>query len=245
MKENIYDNNRFFDKYSHFPRSVAGLSAAGEWHELKKMLPDFQGKAVLDIGCGFGWHCTYAAERCAETVIGTDISTKMLAGARERTHLANIEYQQIAMEDLDFKPESFDIIISSLALHYTPDFDRICSKISSFLRVNGEFIFSVEHPVFTAYGNQDWIYNEDGTPDHWPVDNYFLENQRKAVFLGETVTKYHKTLTTYLNTLIKHGLSITAIVEPIPDKHLLDSVPGMKDELRRPMMLLVSAKKIK
>ncbi|WP_143353574.1 bifunctional 2-polyprenyl-6-hydroxyphenol methylase/3-demethylubiquinol 3-O-methyltransferase UbiG, partial [Enterococcus sp. 5B7_DIV0075] len=90
MKENIYDNNRFFDKYSHFPRSVAGLSAAGEWHELKKMLPDFQGKAVLDIGCGFGWHCIYAAERGADTVIGTDISTKMLAGARERTHLANI-----------------------------------------------------------------------------------------------------------------------------------------------------------
>ncbi|MGI6005476.1 MAG: SAM-dependent methyltransferase, partial [Christensenellales bacterium] len=62
--------------------------------------------------------------------------------------------------------------------------------------------------------------------------------------LGERVTKYHKTLTTYLNTLLQTGFVITAIVEPKPAEHLLDTVPGMKDELRRPMMLLVSAKRI-
>ena len=240
MKENIYDNNRFFDKYSHFPRSVAGLSAAGEWHELKKMLPDFQGKAVLDIGCGFGWHCIYAAERGADTVIGTDISTKMLAGARERTHLANIEYQQIAMEDLDFKPESFDIIISSLALHYTPDFDRICSKISSFLRVNGEFIFSVEHPVFTAGVGQDWIYTDDGKPQYWAIDNYFITGERNTHFLGCDVVKQHHTLTQIIMGLLNNGFELKVVEEAEPPKEMMD-IPGMEDELRRPMMLLVKA----
>ena len=29
---------------------------AGEWHVLKTILPDFTGKRVLDLGCGFGWH---------------------------------------------------------------------------------------------------------------------------------------------------------------------------------------------
>ena len=62
-------------------------------------------------------------------------------------------------------------------------------------------MFSVEHPVFTAYGNQDWIYNEQGNPDHWPVDRYFVEGERQAVFLGETVKKYHRTLTTYLGAV--------------------------------------------
>lgn len=147
------------------------------------------------------------------------------------------------MEDMQYEPESFDVIISSLAFHYTPDFNLICSKIATFLRPQGMLVFSVEHPVFTAYGSQDWIYNEDGTPLYWPVDHYFTQGMRKATFLGETVVKYHKTLTTYLNTLLKHGFTITAIVEPEPDERLLDDVPGMRDELRRPMMLLVAAQK--
>lgn len=243
MKENKYNNKEFFEKYKNFPRSVHGLSAAGEWHELKKMLPDFIGKRVLDIGCGFGWHCLYAAEHGAEYVLGVDISEKMLSVAREKTESNNIAYACTPMEDLDFPENSFDIIISSLAFHYTPNFENICNKAAKFLTVGGSFVFSVEHPIFTAQGSQDWIYDENGKIEHWPVDNYFSEGLREAVFLGEKVTKYHKTLTTYLNTLIQTGLSITKIVEPEPEPNLLKTVPGMADELRRPMMLLVSAKK--
>ena len=50
MKENKYDDERFFSQYSQMSRSVQGLRGAGEWHELKKMLPDFNGKRVLDLG---------------------------------------------------------------------------------------------------------------------------------------------------------------------------------------------------
>lgn len=243
MKENIYNNEDFFEKYKNFPRSVEGLSAAGEWHELKKILPDFTNKRVLDIGCGFGWHCVYAAEQGAKHVMGIDISEKMLSVAREKTKNNNVEYAVMPMEDMDFPAESFDIIISSLALHYTPDFKSICRKVSSFLTKGGDFVFSAEHPVFTAQGTQDWVYNEDGTKNHWPVDNYFNEGQRESVFLGEKVRKYHRTLTTYLNTLLKTGFTITEIIEPEPEQSLIKTVPDMADELRRPMMLIVSAKK--
>lgn len=56
MKENKYDDNIFFQKYSQMSRSQKGLAGAGEWETLKKMLPDFKGKRVLDLGCGYGWH---------------------------------------------------------------------------------------------------------------------------------------------------------------------------------------------
>lgn len=91
MKEAIYDNDAFYDKYSRLSRSVSGLRAAGEWHELEKMLPPLTGKRVLDLGCGYGWHCIYAAERYAQTIVGIDISTKMLAKARILTS-SNITY---------------------------------------------------------------------------------------------------------------------------------------------------------
>ena len=54
--ENTYDRKEFFEKYSQMERSVKGLEGAGEWHELQKLLPDFSGKRVLDLGCGFGWY---------------------------------------------------------------------------------------------------------------------------------------------------------------------------------------------
>ena len=81
MKQNQYDNDSFFRKYSQMDRSVKGLAGAGEWKTLERMLPDFHGKRVLDLGCGFGWHCRYAAEHGAASVTGVDISEKMLARA--------------------------------------------------------------------------------------------------------------------------------------------------------------------
>ena len=94
----------------------------------------------------------------------------------------------------------------------------------------------------SPYGTQDWHYNEKGEILHFPVDNYYYEGKRTAVFLGEKVTKYHRTLTTYLNTLLSNGFIINQIVEPQPPENMMD-IPGMQDEMRRPMMLIVSANK--
>ena len=106
----------------------------------------------------------------------------------------------------------------------------------------GSFVFSCEHPVFTAQGSQDWYYDENGNILHFPVDRYFEEGHREAVFLGETVTKYHRTLTTCLETLLQNGFVLQHVVEPQPPESLRD-LPGMQEEWRRPMMLLVSARK--
>lgn len=224
-------------------RSKNGLEGAGEWHELKNMLPDFRNKRVLDLGCGFGWHCRYAAENGARLVVGIDISQKMLSVAKSKTQYENIKYIRMAIEDIDFPKESFDVVISSLALHYVESFEDVLARVYKCLSKGGDFVFSVEHPIFTAQGPQDWYYDDKGNILHWPVDHYFTEGIRNAKFLGEEVIKYHRTLTTYLNSLIKAGFEITGVVEPKPSEDMLNTIPGMLNELRRPMMLLVSARK--
>lgn len=243
MKENKYDDPQFFQQYSKMPRSVGGLNATGEWHELKKMMPNLKNKRVLDLGCGFGWHCIYAIEQGAKQVVGIDISENMLNEARKKTTSPLVEYIQMPIEDISYPPNSFDVVISSLAFHYIENFGDIVDRISHCLAPGGAFVFSVEHPVFTAYGTQDWFYDEEGNILHFPVDNYYIEGMREAIFLGEKVTKYHKTLTTYLNNLIQYGFAITGIVEPKPSEDMLKAIEEMKEELRRPMMFLVSAEK--
>ena len=242
MPENKYDDPVFFEKYSQMSRSKEGLHGAGEWETLKKLLPDFNGKRVLDLGCGYGWHCIYAIEQGAVSVTGIDISQKMLAIAQKKTTYPQIEYLCMPIEDIDFKPGNFDIVMSSLAFHYLRSFEDIVRKVNACLTDGGFFVFSVEHPVFTAYGTQDWYSDKDGKILHFPVDNYFYEGERKAHFLGEEVTKYHKTLTTYLNGLLTNGFELLNIVEPQPPVRML-SIEGMKEEMRRPMMLIIAARK--
>lgn len=242
MKENKYDNEQFFEKYSNMDRSKKGLEGAGEWYVMQKILPNFKNKKVLDLGCGYGWHCKYAIEKGADYVLGTDISQNMLNIAKQKNNDERIEYKRIAMEDLDFEKCSFDIVLSSLAFHYVKDFESLMKNISSWIKEGGELVFSVEHPVFTSNGTQDWYYDDNGNILHFPVDNYYYEGKREAMFLGEKVIKYHRTITTYINNLLQNHFIIQHIIEPQPSKEMID-IPGMMDEMRRPMMLLISAKK--
>lgn len=238
--KNIYDNEKFFEKYSQMNRSVNGLAGAGEWSTLRPLLPDFSNKIVLDLGCGYGWHDRYAVDNGARRVYGVDMSEKMLAVAKEKTYSDRITYLHDDISKIVFEDNKFDVVISSLALHYVASFDEIVKKISKYLKPAGTFIFSVEHPIFTAQGNEEWNYNDDGQIKDFPVDNYFYEGKRESDFLGEKVVKYHKTLTTYLDGLLTNGFRIDRVVEPMPPKNMMD-IPGMKDEMRRPMMLIVSA----
>ena len=145
-KENKYDDNIFFQKYSQMSRSQQGLAGAGEWETLRKLLPDFKDKRVLDLGCGYGWHCIYAMEHGASSVVGVDISHKMLEVAKEKTHFPQVEYKCCAIEDVEFPEESFDVILSSLAFHYVADYEILVKKIYRILKSGGKLVFTVEHP---------------------------------------------------------------------------------------------------
>ncbi|MCW8789650.1 hypothetical protein OQJ42_13470, partial [Enterococcus faecium] len=56
------------------------------------------------------------------------------------------------------------------------------------------------------------------------------------------ISLYQHHLTKSLNTLLSNDFIINHIVEPQPPENMMD-IPGMQDEMRRPMMLIVSAKK--
>ena len=244
MKQNKYDDPDFFAGYSAMPRSVGGLSEAQEWHAFRALLPDLAGKRVLDLGCGFGWHCRYAREHGAGSVVGVDLSEKMLARAKATTDDPAIEYRRAAMEDIDFPAGAFDVVISSLALHYVERLDLVSQKIHNCLRPGGAFILSVEHPMFSALPGQDWHHGPDGERLHWPLDDYQAEGRRHTTWIAADVVKYHRTLATTVNTLIDAGFRITRLAEPKPTVEMLAAQPGLKDDFRRPTFLIIAAERV-
>lgn len=154
MKQNIYDDPGFFERYSAMPRSVEGLRQAGEWHELRAMLPPLKDKSFLDLGCGFGWHCRFAAEQGARHVVGVDLSENMLRRAAEINGGSGIEYRRAAIEDIDFPRQSFDVVLSSLALHYVRDLDVAFARIFAVLKAGGDFIFPSSIPFLRRWKNR-------------------------------------------------------------------------------------------
>lgn len=240
--KNEYDNEMFFNQYAQMPRSREGLPAAGEWHQLKPLFPLLQGKTVLDLGCGYGWHCRFSAEQGAVRVLGIDLSEKMIEEAKKRHSEPRIEYRVCGIEAYEYPNETWDCVVSNLALHYMEDIEQIFQKVYKTLTPGGIFLMNIEHPVYTAGVGQDWLYSQEGTPQCWPVDQYFMPGERKTHFLGCDVIKQHHTLTQILMGLLNSGFVLEAVEEAQPPEEMMD-LPGMRDELRRPMMLLVRARK--
>lgn len=235
-----YDNDQFFEEYAKMPRSREGLCAAGEWHQLKPLFPPLRGKTLLDLGCGYGWHCNFAAAQGAAEILGIDLSHKMIEEARKRNQADRIRYRVCGIEEYEYPENTWDCVVSNLALHYIENIETIFQKVHRTLKKDGVFIFNIEHPVFTAGVRQEWIYSETGEPQYWPIDDYFIPGERHTNFLGCDIVKQHHTLTQILMGLLRSGFALEAVEEAEPPAEMMN-IPGMKDELRRPMMLLVKA----
>ena len=238
--KNHYNDPEFFEAYSQMSRSKNGLSGAGEWSQLEPLFPELKGKTVLDIGCGYGWHCKYAADHGAASVLGIDLSEKMLAEAAKRNAAPNVRYEHCSITQFSYPKEQYDLVLSNLALHYIADLDEIYRKVYLCLKKGGTFLFNIEHPAFTAGVKQEFIRDENGQALYWPLDDYFYPGERETIFLGKKISKQHHTLQQILMGLLNVGFRISAVEEAMPPEAWRERMP---DEMRRPMMLLVRAEK--
>jgi SAM-dependent methyltransferase len=240
--QNIYDDPDFFAGYARLPRSERGLSAVFEWVAFQRLLPaSLKNLRVLDLGCGLSYFAREARARGAREVVGVDISERMLGAARQRTSDPGIIYVRAGLEEFAADAASFDLVVSSLALHYIADYPALVKRVATWLAPGGRFVFSVEHPIYTAHGSADWHKDADGTVLHWPVDRYRDEGERRTRWFVDGVVKYHRTIETYVNGLLDAGLRLVRLEEPEADAALLAEKPEWRDERRRPPFLLLAA----
>ncbi|HXA96624.1 MAG TPA: SAM-dependent methyltransferase, partial [Candidatus Dormibacteraeota bacterium] len=72
---------------------------------------------------------------------------------------------------------------------------------------------------------------------------YLDEGSRVTDWLAEGVIKQHRTLATYVNTLLRLGFVLTHVEEWGPTDEQIASQPSLADERQRPPFLLVAARR--
>jgi len=243
MKQNIYDTPEFFEGYMNLRKGEKGLNAVLEQPALRSLLPNLQGLRILDLGCGFGSFAAYALERGVSSFVGVDISARMISEARALIKDERATFVNQAIEDYRIEVSRFDLVVSSLCLQYVQDIVELFCRISASLDQGGVFAFSVEHPICTAMV-AGWCSGPDGEKLHWPVDRYQDEGKRESRWFVDGVVKYHRTVESYVNALIKCGLVLTRLMEPAPGVEHVRQRPDLLHERRRPPFLVVSAEKV-
>ncbi|MRG87176.1 class I SAM-dependent methyltransferase [Salinibacillus xinjiangensis] len=245
MKQNIYDNPVFFKEYTNLRKTGVTYNDFVEQPALKSVMPSLDNKTVLDLGCGTGQFAMYCIQNGASKVLGLDISRNMIDQAIKENNHEKIEYICMPIEDLELNNLKFDIIVSSLAIHYIKDYSNLVAKISQFLNRDGEFIFSIEHPIVTARKDMNnWVKDHEGNRLYWALDHYQEEGIREQHWYIDGVIKYHRTISTIINTLIDNGLVLGKMIEPQSITEGLEKMPKLHNEERRPSFMVIKAYKV-
>ncbi|MBQ6565504.1 MAG: class I SAM-dependent methyltransferase [Treponema sp.] len=247
-RQNIYDNETFFEGYRKIRERKENANTLFEIPALFSLIPDLTGKRVLDLGSGFGEHCRSFVEKGAAEVVGIDISEKMLAVARKENADSRIRYLHLPMEELGSLAEerggTFDVAVSSLALHYVEDFPGVVQNLVRLLADGGFFVFSQEHPLDTCHAGGDrWTRDADGNKLFLNVRRYSIEGERESVWFVDNVKKYHRTFSTIFNTLVENGFTVERMLEPVPSMDFMRTYPDESDLVHKPAFLLLRARK--
>ena len=216
-----------------------------EHAELLALLPEAHGRRILDLGCGAGQLAHHLATRGAAEVIGIDVSERMLAMARTEYAHPRITYSRSAIEHVTFPDARFDLVVSVLALHYVDDYPGLMRRIAGWLVEGGTLVYSTEHPIYTGRvpGADGWILDSAGRRTAWGVDRYADEGAREETWFVAGVRKVHRTFSTLVHGVLDAGLVLERVLEPMPSERWLRDHPQFADERRRPMFLMVRARK--
>ena len=240
----IYDDAKFFKNYLELRKARYNYNDLIEQPLIFDLLGDLSGKEVIDIGCGYGAMSKRIAEHGAKKVLGLDNSEKMIQKACEEYGHACVSYRTLPMEQLSEITDEYDVVVSCLAIHYVENLYRLFSDIYRLTKTKGSFVFSMEHPMYTASMHpQHWISDSNNQIVAFATDHYGVEGKREIEWLGKPVLKFHHKMETVINALIKSGFVIEQILEPTPTPDMLKMVPKTIHEIHRPAYLIAKCHK--
>jgi SAM-dependent methyltransferase len=221
------------------------------------MLPDVDGLAGLDVGCGEGHNTRLLAERGAR-MTGIDISPVFVRHARqaEEAHALGIRYEVASAVEPPFEEASFDFATAFMSLMDIPETERVLAEIFQVLRPGGFLQFCISHPCFET-PHRKTLRGESGRAYAREVGGYFRKlNGEVEEWLFSAappevragtrpfrVPRFTRTLSEWLNLLIDIGFMLERFGEPHPSDEAVRKRPRLQAAQVVALFLHVRARK--
>ena len=171
-----------------------------------KLIPEVEGKHILDAACGPGKYAEILISQGAK-ITGFDISAKMVAHAKKRNQDSGRFFQHDMSNPLNMiEGETFDTVVCALAMHYLEDWNLAIQEFQRVLKPNGNLVISIEHPFF------EYLY--------FKSDAYFEVEAVNATWSGfgkpVRVHSYRRSLHECIQPITNNGFYIDQLIEPKP-----------------------------
>ena len=228
------DYDRMGDAYAE-DSDTEPAKAGYERPAMLAMAGDLRGKRVLDAGCAAGAFSRALAARGAH-VVGVDLNEGMVERARARTgggaefHVADLS------QPMPFLASgSFDLVASSLALHYLDDWTVPLAEFHRVLAPRGALIVSTHHPM------QDVKLT---TPPAPYFEKRLLKDTWKMGGREFEVRFYRRPLAAIVDAIVDAGFLIERMPEPQPDPEAFKADPELGKRIAEaPFFLFLRAVK--
>ncbi|AIQ24575.1 MULTISPECIES: class I SAM-dependent methyltransferase [unclassified Paenibacillus] len=237
-------NSLFWDTKGNDILGATALPLYGAFvsEEKCQLFGDISGKKMLEIGCGSGQSLQYLGERKASELWGMDISENQIEKTREYLSDHGLSAKLICspMEEKCGLPEDyFDFVYSIYAIGWTTDLEGTFSRIASYLKKDGVFIFSWSHPIHKCVAAED---------DMLVFKKCYFDESWYSVTLDEsTLTLADRKLSTYVNALSKAGFVIEEMIEQSDDEIIQlrdDNDDFAKKAKMLPVTFVIKARKL-
>ena len=231
---------QFADRYAE-ATPTKPHNAYYEWPATRSLVPDVEGKRVLDAGCGPGHYARWLIEHRAE-VIGIDVTPEMVAIAQAAVNgKADILLHDLEQPLTFAEDGEFDGVLCPLVLDYIKDLTPVFKEFARVLKQGGWLVFSCMHPqeshrLFTEQIDSDSRYFDVqlGTFT-W---NGFGEPKPQ-------VTHYRRPLSDILNPLAQAQFMLERIIEPLPTPEFGRINPEEYERLHKmPVFICMRARKV-
>ncbi|MBD8893781.1 class I SAM-dependent methyltransferase [Roseibium litorale] len=225
--------------------------------EFFRILPDINGLTGIDIGCGEGSNTRKLAALGA-TLHAVDIAPTFLRHAQESEdqHPLGIRYRYGDATTLDEPDAAYDFATAFMSLMDVPQPEKAIAEAFRVLKPGGFLQFSILHPCFVppvtknlrdengiSYGRMvgDYFRETDGDIETWTFGQ--APEELKATLEPFQVPRFHRTLSTWINTLCQTGFVIEEINEPRADEETAKRVPKVEDTRTVPIFLQIRVRK--
>jgi ubiquinone/menaquinone biosynthesis C-methylase UbiE len=210
---------------------------------IESVLGDLTDKTILDAGCGNGYWCRKLAKR-ARQVVGVDSSPVMIDLAKSKDNPGNVSFEVTTLEStLSFADKQFDLVLSSMVLHYLEDIQTAAQELCRVLKAESSCVIATQHPNYPFYFSSAEEYQNRFLTQ---PTGYFEREPLDQVTIGGqfSLRTYNHTLQDYVQAFTSTGFVLDKLVEPEFTPEFLNDNPRYQPLKNVPRVIIFRFKKI-